>query len=115
MAETPKHAAGTFCWVELASSDQGAARSFYSALFGWEAEEVQMSEDSTYTMFHNGGRYTAARRHVRGHHARRAVASSPTPGRGPATGPARHHAVGGADSRHVRASASRSPSDGGWH
>ncbi len=60
MAETTKHEAGTFCWVELASSDQGAARSFYSALFGWEAEEVRMSEDSTYTMLHKGGRYTAA-------------------------------------------------------
>ena len=60
MAETPKHEAGTFCWVELASSDQAAARSFYSSLFGWEAEEVPMSEDSAYTMFHIGGKYTAA-------------------------------------------------------
>ena len=60
MAETPEHQVGTFCWVELGSTDQAAARSFYSGLFGWEAEEVQMSEDSTYTMFHSGGRYTAA-------------------------------------------------------
>jgi predicted enzyme related to lactoylglutathione lyase len=60
MAEILKHEAGTFCWVELASSDQAAARSFYSALFGWEAEEVPMSEDSDYTMFHIGGKYTAA-------------------------------------------------------
>lgn len=60
MAETPEHGAGTFCWIELASSDQDAARSFYSALFGWETEEVPMSEDSSYTMFHIGGKYTAA-------------------------------------------------------
>jgi len=61
MAEILEHEAGTFCWVELASSDQAAARSFYSALFGWEAEEVPMSEDSNYTMFRMGGKYTAAR------------------------------------------------------
>ncbi|MBT8479674.1 MAG: VOC family protein [Gemmatimonadetes bacterium] len=60
MAETPNHAAGTFCWVELGSSDQGASRSFYSALFGWEVEDLPMSETSTYTMFHKGGKYTAA-------------------------------------------------------
>jgi len=60
MAETAKHAQGTFCWVELGSSDQEEARSFYSTLFGWEAEDVPMTEDSTYTMFHKGGKYTAA-------------------------------------------------------
>jgi predicted enzyme related to lactoylglutathione lyase len=60
MADTPKHVAGTFCWIELASSDQAAARTFYSTLFGWEAEEVPMGEDTTYTMFHRGGKYTAA-------------------------------------------------------
>ncbi len=60
MAETPGHAPGTFCWVELGTSDQQAARSFYMELFGWEAEDVPMGEESTYTMFHKGGRYTAA-------------------------------------------------------
>lgn len=60
MAETPQHAPGTFCWIELGSSDQDAARSFYTELFGWEAEEVPMDEESSYTMFHKGGKYTAA-------------------------------------------------------
>jgi predicted enzyme related to lactoylglutathione lyase len=60
MAETQEHAPGTFCWVELASSDQAAARSFYEELFGWEAEDVSMDESATYTMFHKGGKYTAA-------------------------------------------------------
>ena len=60
MGETPKHEPGTFCWVELGSSDQNAARDFYTALFGWEAEDVPMGEDSSYTMFHKGGKYTAA-------------------------------------------------------
>ncbi len=60
MAETPQHLPGTFCWVELGSSDQDGARSFYTELFGWEAEEVPMNKDSTYTMFHKAGMYTAA-------------------------------------------------------
>ena len=60
MAETPSHAAGQFCWVELIASDQAAARSFYTELFGWDTEEVPMGEDATYTMFHKGGKYTAA-------------------------------------------------------
>lgn len=60
MAETPRHAAGTFCWVELGSSDQDTARSFYTKLFGWDAEESPMSAESTYTMFRKGDKYTAA-------------------------------------------------------
>ena len=60
MAETPKHTAGTFCWVELGSNDQGAARSFYSELFGWDVEESPMPGGSTYTMFHKDGKNTAA-------------------------------------------------------
>jgi predicted enzyme related to lactoylglutathione lyase len=60
MAETPKHVAGTFCWVELGSHDQAAARSFYSTLFGWDVKESPMSGESTYTMFRKGDKYTAA-------------------------------------------------------
>ncbi len=60
MADTPRHSPGTFCWVELASSNQAAARSFYTELFDWDVEEVPMTEGSTYTMFHRGGKYTAA-------------------------------------------------------
>jgi uncharacterized protein len=28
---------GTFCWVDLATTDAGAAKRFYADLFGWEA------------------------------------------------------------------------------
>lgn len=34
------YAAGAFSWVELATTDIGAARSFYTGLFGWEIEDV---------------------------------------------------------------------------
>jgi predicted enzyme related to lactoylglutathione lyase len=35
MANVDEHWPGGFCWIELATSDQDAAKSFYSSLFGW--------------------------------------------------------------------------------
>lgn len=60
MPETPQHAPGTFCWIELGSSDQEAARSFYTSLFGWTADDVPMDEEYSYTMFYKGDHPTAA-------------------------------------------------------
>jgi len=51
---------GTFCWLELATQDQPAARTFYTALFGWEAVEYPIGEGRTYTMLRLGGRDAAA-------------------------------------------------------
>ena len=51
---------GTFCWPELATRDQAAAREFYTALFGWVAQEYPMGEGRTYTMLQLGGRDVAA-------------------------------------------------------
>lgn len=59
MAETPAHAPGTFCWVELGSTDQDRAKEFYSSLFGWRADDAPMGEGATYTMFRKGDRATA--------------------------------------------------------
>jgi predicted enzyme related to lactoylglutathione lyase len=50
--------AGTPCWVELMTSDQAAAREFYSALFGWEIE-VGGEETGHYGMASIGGRSVA--------------------------------------------------------
>ena len=46
---------GSFCWLELGTSDQTAAKKFYSNLFGWTAEDVPMAPDMPYTMFRQGG------------------------------------------------------------
>jgi predicted enzyme related to lactoylglutathione lyase len=35
MGSQTKHAAGNFCWFELGTSDQNAAKEFYTELFGW--------------------------------------------------------------------------------
>jgi uncharacterized protein len=51
MPKTDKHAPGTFCWVELATSDQNAAKSFYGSLFGWSVKDIPMGPDAFYSMF----------------------------------------------------------------
>jgi uncharacterized protein len=45
---------GTFCWLELVTTDRGAAKKFYSSLFGWTAEDLPMGPDMTYTIFRIG-------------------------------------------------------------
>ncbi len=56
MPKIDHHAPGSFSWVELATTDQGAAKSFYSSLFGWQPADMPMGPDEYYTMFNlNGG------------------------------------------------------------
>ena len=43
MSEVTTHPVGNFCWAELATSDQSAAKSFYTELFGWKANEWNLS------------------------------------------------------------------------
>jgi predicted enzyme related to lactoylglutathione lyase len=50
---------GTFCWVDLATTDTEAATRFYGELFGWEAEE-QPGAGGVYTMLRLGGRDVGA-------------------------------------------------------
>ncbi len=59
MPNFDKHPAGNFVWFELSTSDQTAAKQFYSALFGWQAEDSSMGPDMTYTMFRLKGRDVA--------------------------------------------------------
>jgi hypothetical protein len=47
---------GSFCWLELATTDQAAAKSFYTSLFGWAAEDQRMGPDMAYTIFKIGGK-----------------------------------------------------------
>jgi predicted enzyme related to lactoylglutathione lyase len=46
---------GSFCWLELATTDTTGAKNFYTNLFGWTATDMPMGPDMTYTMFKNGG------------------------------------------------------------
>lgn len=54
-----KHPAGNFVWFELSTTDQAAAKQFYSALFGWEPQDMPMGPDMLYTMFRLNGRDVA--------------------------------------------------------
>jgi hypothetical protein len=60
MANVDSHAPGLFCWVELGTTDQPAAKAFYSGLFGWEAHDQPIGPNETYTMLKKGGRDAAA-------------------------------------------------------
>lgn len=51
---------GDFCWFELATSDQAAAKKFYGGLFGWTANDFPMGPDAFYTMFQLRGRNVGA-------------------------------------------------------
>jgi predicted enzyme related to lactoylglutathione lyase len=60
MPNIDQHPAGNFAWMELATSDQPAAKTFYSTLFGWAATDFPMGPDAFYTMFALNGRQTGA-------------------------------------------------------
>jgi predicted enzyme related to lactoylglutathione lyase len=50
MQEVTQYKPGTFCWVELGTSDGAAAKNFYTQLFGWEIEDHPMGPAGVYTM-----------------------------------------------------------------
>ncbi len=60
MPEVTEPTRGTFCWVELGTTDQHAAKRFYTALFGWNANDVPLGPESVYTMLQLHGRDAAA-------------------------------------------------------
>ena len=46
---------GAFCWAELATLDQDAAKQFYTSLFGWSFVDSPMGPGEIYTMFKQVG------------------------------------------------------------
>lgn len=57
MGERKSYDPGTFCWVDLATTDPEGAKSFYGGLFGWEADDMPVDEQTVYTMLRLGGDY----------------------------------------------------------
>lgn len=51
-----KHIPGSFCWVELTTTDLAGAKHFYSELFGWSTSDQPAGDHGVYTMFLKGGR-----------------------------------------------------------
>jgi predicted enzyme related to lactoylglutathione lyase len=61
MTKFDKHEPGTFCWIELATSDGEAAKRFYCDLLGLTANEMPMGEGQPpYVMLQKEGRDAAA-------------------------------------------------------
>jgi predicted enzyme related to lactoylglutathione lyase len=60
MAIVDKLIPGSFCWMELATTDQSAAKQFYSSLFGWTVTDHPMGPAGVYTIFSLKGQDCAA-------------------------------------------------------
>jgi predicted enzyme related to lactoylglutathione lyase len=60
MGERSAYKPGTFCWSELATSDQDAAKAFYGALFGWDADDSPLGDGGYYSMQLIDGKPVAA-------------------------------------------------------
>ncbi|MGH2764949.1 MAG: VOC family protein [Actinomycetota bacterium] len=50
MGEVSRYPEGTFCWIDLGTTDVPEARAFYAALFGWDMEDLE-----GYTLCRLGG------------------------------------------------------------
>jgi len=60
MPNLDSHAPGSFCWMELATTDATAAKKFYNGLFGWTPDDTPMGPGGFYTLFKLDGRDAAA-------------------------------------------------------
>jgi predicted enzyme related to lactoylglutathione lyase len=60
MQETPEYKPGTFCWVELGTTDGEAAKKFYTQLFGWDFTDNPIGPGMVYTMLKLNGKDVGA-------------------------------------------------------
>ncbi len=59
MPEFKDAVTGSFCWIEVNTTDPKRAREFYTQLFGWEAIDMPSAGGADYTMFTLGGKHVA--------------------------------------------------------
>jgi predicted enzyme related to lactoylglutathione lyase len=60
VGERTEYAPGTFCWVDLTTTDQEAAKTFYTGLFGWEIEDTPVGDGIVYSRASVDGKDVAA-------------------------------------------------------
>jgi uncharacterized protein len=60
MSAVEKYAPGFFCWAELGTTDAASGKAFYTALFGWQPNDLPLGPDSFYTMLQIGGKEIGA-------------------------------------------------------
>jgi uncharacterized protein len=60
MGERSEYAPGTFSWTDLTTTDQQAAKAFYTGLFGWTAMDIPVDDGVFYSMMQLDGKNVAA-------------------------------------------------------
>src|ERR1700740_3460182 len=60
MGERTQYTPGTFSWTDLNTTDQDAAKDFYTALCGWEITDMPAGEGIVYSMAAIDGKWVAA-------------------------------------------------------
>ena len=50
MGEVSRYPHGTFCWIDLGTTDVATAKVFYRGLFGWDTEDVPTGDGGVYTL-----------------------------------------------------------------
>jgi uncharacterized protein len=60
MGERDSYTPGTFCWVELNTTEPDGAKAFYGGLFGWDYEDMPVDAEGFYTLARIGGKDVAA-------------------------------------------------------
>jgi predicted enzyme related to lactoylglutathione lyase len=60
MGDRTQYTPGTFCWTDLATTDQDGAKAFYGELFGWQAEDMPVGDGAFYSMMRRDGKNVAA-------------------------------------------------------
>jgi predicted enzyme related to lactoylglutathione lyase len=60
MPEVTRHEPGSFCWAELATTDDGSAKKFYTKLFGWSFEDSPAGPGMVYTTLKKNGKSVGA-------------------------------------------------------
>jgi len=59
MSEIKQYRPGTFCWVELATSDAKSAKAFYGELMDWKADEQEVPGGMFYNTLQHKGKAVA--------------------------------------------------------
>lgn len=60
MGERTQYTPGTFCWTDLTTTDQDAAKAFYGELFGWNAVDNEVGDGVYYSMMEIDGKPVGA-------------------------------------------------------
>ena len=60
MGQRESYEPGVFSWTDLATTDVDAAKRFYTDLFGWDLEDLEIPGGGIYTMAEVDGRRVAA-------------------------------------------------------